>query len=200
MLTHAVFLVCRHGLSRPGFTGSVGTDFADSAFLRINLLISWRERVRKPRSLALFSLELSMLSSEAILLVDDNAVQAAVRQTILRRSGYFVITALNPARALEQLRHGDFLTEIRLVVTDHIMPGMSGTHFVQEVRKVLPRIPILVISGMAAEQEYEGLNVLFQLKPLQPEFMLECVRNLIGQPHAVEHMEASRSLPPVPAR
>src|SRR5215472_6450963 len=98
-----------------------------------------------------------MLNSEAILLVDDNAVQAAVRQAILRRSGYFVITALNPARALEQLRHGDFLTGIQLVVTDHVMPGMSGTHFVQEVRKILPSIPILVISGMPAEEQYEGL-------------------------------------------
>ncbi len=67
-----------------------------------------------------------MQNSAAILLVDDNAVQAAVRQTILRRAGYFVIAALNPVRALEQLRHGDFLTEVRLVVTDHIMPGMSG--------------------------------------------------------------------------
>jgi CheY-like chemotaxis protein len=132
-----------------------------------------------------------MLNSEAILLVDDNAVQAAVRQAILRRSGYFVITALNPARALEQLRHGDFLTGIQLVVTDHVMPGMSGTHFVQEVRKILPNIPILVISGMPAEEQYEGLNVLFQMKPLQPEFMLECVRRLIGQPHAIERMEAA---------
>src|ERR1700754_3017588 len=98
-----------------------------------------------------------MLSSETILLVDDNAVQAAVRQTILRRAGYFVITALNPARALEQLRHGDFLSEIGLVITDHIMPGMSGSHFVRQVRTMLPKIPVLVISGMPAEEEYEGL-------------------------------------------
>ena len=34
-----------------------------------------------------------------ILLIDDNAVQAATRQTILKRAGYFVIAALNPARA-----------------------------------------------------------------------------------------------------
>ena len=31
-----------------------------------------------------------------LLLIDDNAVQAATRQTILRRAGYFVIAALNP--------------------------------------------------------------------------------------------------------
>jgi CheY-like chemotaxis protein len=132
-----------------------------------------------------------MQNTQTILLVDDNAVQAAVRQTILRRSGYFVITALNPARALEQLRHGDFLTEIRLVVTDHLMPGMSGNRFAAEIRKTLPTIPILVISGLDAEEEYAGMNVHFRLKPLQPELLLDCVRDLIGPPVTVEHAEAA---------
>ncbi|WP_433964802.1 hypothetical protein [Tunturiibacter gelidiferens] len=39
-----------------------------------------------------------------LLLIDDNAVQAATRQTILKRAGYFVIAALNPSRALEQIQ------------------------------------------------------------------------------------------------
>jgi CheY-like chemotaxis protein len=140
-----------------------------------------------------------MHSAEAILLVDDNAVQAAVRQTILRRSGYFVITALNAVRALEQLRHGDFLTEVRLVVTDHMMPGMSGAHFVQEIRKVLPKIPVLVISGMPAEEEYEGMDVLFRMKPLQPECLLDCVRDLIGRPVPSENIDPEPALRPAPA-
>src|SRR5450755_745424 len=70
-----------------------------------------------------------------ILLIDDNAVQAATRQTILKRAGYFVIAALNPARALEQIQSGEFPTEIGLVITDHLMPGMSGAEFVKELRK-----------------------------------------------------------------
>jgi CheY-like chemotaxis protein len=140
-----------------------------------------------------------MQNSAAILLVDDNAVQAAVRQTILRRSGYFVITALNAVRALEQLRHGDFLTEVRLVVTDHIMPGMSGAHFVQEIRKVLPKIPVLVISGMPAEEEYEGLDVLFRMKPLRPECLLECVRDLMGSDAPPQTTDSQQVLRPAPA-
>ena len=48
----------------------------------------------------------------AILLVDDNAVQAATRQAILKRSGYYVITVLNPVRALEQIRSSEFPAEI----------------------------------------------------------------------------------------
>ena len=114
-----------------------------------------------------------------LLLIDDNAVQAATRQTILRRAGYFVIAALNPSRALEQLRDRDFPAPIQLVITDHLMPGMSGAEFVRRLRKTHPELPVLVISGLAdAEQEYAGLNVTFRVKPLLPEHLLETVREL----------------------
>lgn len=117
--------------------------------------------------------------SANVLLIDDNAVQAATRQTILRRAGYFVIAALNPSRALEQLRDRDFPAPIQLVITDHLMPGMSGAEFVRRLRKTHPTLPVLVISGLAdAEQEYAGLNVTFRMKPLLPENLLETVRVL----------------------
>ena len=45
--------------------------------------------------------------SATILLIDDNAVQAATRQTILKRAGYFVIAVLSPERALERSAGGD---------------------------------------------------------------------------------------------
>lgn len=121
-----------------------------------------------------------MPAQKTILLVDDNAVQAAIRQVILRRSGYCVITALNPERALEQLRNGDFHSDIHLVITDHIMPDMRGTEFVRQIRHSHPKLPVLVVSGMEeAEQEYAGLNVEFRVKPLPPERLLKSVRDLV---------------------
>jgi CheY-like chemotaxis protein len=117
-----------------------------------------------------------------LLLIDDNAVQAATRQTILRRAGYFVIAALNPARALEQLLDHEYPAPIQLVITDHLMPGMSGSEFVRRLRGTHPAVPVLVISGMAeAEQEYVGLNVTFRMKPLLPERLLETVRDLVKE-------------------
>ncbi len=118
--------------------------------------------------------------TSAVLLVDDNAIQAATRQTILKRAGYFVIAALNPTRALEQFQKNEFPEEIGLVITDHIMPGMTGAQFIQELRKIRPGMPVLVISGLEeAEDEYEGLNVVFKLKPLLPDLLLETVHNLL---------------------
>jgi DNA-binding NtrC family response regulator len=115
-----------------------------------------------------------------LLLIDDNAVQAATRQTILRRAGYFVIAALNPTRALEQFQRGEFPAEIQLVITDHLMPGMSGAAFVRALRKTHPRLPVLVISGLEeAEEEYAGLDVTFRMKPLLPDSLLETVGRLV---------------------
>lgn len=117
-----------------------------------------------------------------LLLIDDNAVQAATRQTILKRAGYFVIAALNPARALEQFQKGEFPAEIDLVITDHLMPGMNGADFVRTLRKTHPRLPVLVISGLEeAEQEYTGLDVTFRMKPLLPDSLLETVGRMIEE-------------------
>jgi CheY-like chemotaxis protein len=118
-----------------------------------------------------------------ILLIDDNAVQAATRQTILKRAGYPVISALSPQRALEQFNTGEIPEDIGLVITDHLMPGMNGSSFVTELRKTYPDLPVLVISGLEeAEAEYAHLNVSFRLKPLLPDNLLASVHSLIQQP------------------
>ena len=118
--------------------------------------------------------------NSAVLLIDDNAVQAATRQTILRRAGYFVIAVLNPRRALDQLNHGEYPADIGLIITDHIMPEMSGAAFVKELRRTRRDMPVMVISGLEeAEQEYVGMDVLFRLKPLLPENLLSSVSGLL---------------------
>jgi DNA-binding NtrC family response regulator len=127
--------------------------------------------------------------TSAVLLIDDNAIQAATRQTILRRADYFVIAALNPLRALEQFQKNEFPETIGLVITDHIMPGMSGAQFVTELRKTHPALPVLVISGLEeAEQEYAQLNVVFKLKPLLPDILLSTVRDLLNPNEITSHV------------
>ena len=124
--------------------------------------------------------DLSAHMEPAVLLLDDNAIQAATRQTILRRSGYFAFAALNAKRALEQFQNDEFPAEIRAVITDHIMPGMSGADFVRELRKTHPRMPVMVISGLEeAQAEYAGMNVEFLVKPVPPEKLLSHLRALL---------------------
>jgi CheY-like chemotaxis protein len=118
--------------------------------------------------------------THTLLLIDDNAIQAATRQTILKRAGYFVIAVLNPERALEQLRTNEYPDRIDLVITDHIMPGMNGAEFVTRLREFAPAMPVLVISGLAeAEEEYAALGVNFRMKPLLPQNLISTVGALI---------------------
>src|SRR5436853_573007 len=65
------------------------------------------------------------------------------------------------------------------VITDHIMPGVSGDVFVRELRKVSPNIPVLVITGAPeVEDEYAGLGVMFRNKPLPPPELIHAVTEL----------------------
>jgi DNA-binding response OmpR family regulator len=112
-------------------------------------------------------------SREVVLLLDDNALQAATRQAILQRAGYIVHIALDPANALRQLRQNELPQPIDAVISDHIMPQMSGSEFVRELRQTHADLPVMVLSGMDdAEREYAGLNVRFLLKPLAPGLLL----------------------------
>jgi DNA-binding response OmpR family regulator len=125
------------------------------------------------------------LQQATILLIDDNAIQAATRQAILRRAGYFVIAGLNPQRTMEQFREEALSENVQMVVTDHIMPAMNGCEFVRQLRKYAPTLPVLVISGLEeAECEYEGLDVYFRVKPLPPGELLALVARVLGTaPH-----------------
>jgi CheY-like chemotaxis protein len=119
-----------------------------------------------------------------ILLIDDNAIQATIRQAILRRAGYFVIAALDPIRALARFQQDEFPAVIDVVITDHLMPEMNGAEFVRELRKTHPLLPVMVISGLDdAESEYAGLHVRFLLKPLMPDLLLTNLRDLLRQVH-----------------
>jgi len=115
----------------------------------------------------------------AILLVDDNPVQAATRKAILTFSGNQVSVATNAQEALKLLENPDFAKNINLIITDHLMPLMNGPQFVVRLRLQLPNVPVLVLSGLPdAETEYEGMNILYRLKPLDPEELIRLAQSL----------------------
>ncbi len=117
-----------------------------------------------------------------LLLVDDNPVQAATRQAILARGGIRIALACSAFAALEIVRNPELGPGLRLIVTDHLMPGMNGPEMVTKMRDVLPGVPVLVLSGMpGAEAEYEGLEVSFHLKPFPPEELIRTVNRLLAE-------------------
>jgi len=118
-----------------------------------------------------------------ILLVDDNAIQAATRRSILLRTGRAVIVAGGAAQALAMLEDHTLQRSLGLVITDHCMPGMNGPEFVTRLRELMPSVPIVVLSGLPdAEAEYADISVLFRLKPVAPDQLIALAESLLDPP------------------
>lgn len=115
-----------------------------------------------------------------ILLVDDNAIQAATRKAILTRAGRRVLIAESGSTALKMLAGEEVATRIALIITDHLMPGMNGPEFVRKLRETMPDTPVVVLSGLPdAEAEYEPDDVIFRLKPLLPDALIRLANELL---------------------
>lgn len=114
------------------------------------------------------------------LLLDDNAAQLTIREMVLRKAHIECHVATNAQSALALLRSEPGQEKIGVVITDHLMPGMSGLEFVRQLRSFNPEIPIIVISGLPdAEEEYQDLNVVFRVKPLDPEALIALVQSAL---------------------
>jgi DNA-binding response OmpR family regulator len=68
-----------------------------------------------------------------------------LRRTVLERAGYRVFTALNAEEAL----HIFGSRKISLVISDHLLPGVTGTEMARTMKLAQPRLPILLLSGVA---------------------------------------------------
>lgn len=113
-----------------------------------------------------------------ILLIDDDVTQLHLREAVLREAGLAVRTASTAEEALAVLRDPVAAKSLRLIVTDHVMPGGRGAAFVSELRQVNANVRVIVVSGLAAaEEEYAGLGVSFLNKPCPPEEFIRQVRD-----------------------
>jgi CheY-like chemotaxis protein len=120
--------------------------------------------------------------SARILLVDDNHIQSGTRRAILEGAGREVCIAQQGQQALELLREPGTGPPFGLVITDHLMPVMGGPEFVTELRQQGYALPVIVLSGLPdAEAAYQSLNVVFRLKPFEPNSLIQLVQDLLGE-------------------
>lgn len=78
-----------------------------------------------------------------VLVVDDDPVVLRLEATILRRAGHRVDTAVDGATAWHALSNGRY----DLLVTDYLMPGISGVVLVRQLRLADPVLPVVLVSG-----------------------------------------------------
>ncbi|NJR77330.1 response regulator [Sphingomonas corticis] len=124
--------------------------------------------------------------SGTILLVEDEDMVRAVAERALTRQGYTVLAAENGEAALELV---DGIERPRLVVSDVMMPVMDGPTLATHLRRQLPGIPILFMSGYAEEQLRRSIdldNVSFLPKPFSVQQLAEAVRDVLSREEGPE--------------
>jgi CheY-like chemotaxis protein len=125
---------------------------------------------------------------ETILLVEDEQAVRELTRMVLSKRGYSVLEALNPADA-ERLA-GSHGTEIHLLLTDVVMPGMSGHELAKRLTARRRNLRVLYMSGythnVIAEDGTLEEGLSFLQKPFTPQVLAQKVRETLDRPVPVK--------------
>jgi DNA-binding NtrC family response regulator len=115
---------------------------------------------------------------KTILIVDDELHVLEIIGETLSSFGYKVIPRPDAESALSVIREG---TDIDLVITDLRMPGMNGVEFLAVLKKTLPAVPVIMLTGYGTVETYLqalSLGVFEYLnKPVQAKELRHIVRS-----------------------
>jgi two-component system, cell cycle sensor histidine kinase and response regulator CckA len=116
--------------------------------------------------------------ASTILVVDDDPLVCGIMQRILEAGGYHVLTAHSGGDALDVLvKRGH---EFRLLVTDVLMPDMSGPTLAKAAGQLFPRLPVLYVSGYCGTDGDQVPAAALLHKPFTPVELLERAQTLMA--------------------
>jgi two-component system cell cycle sensor histidine kinase/response regulator CckA len=121
-------------------------------------------------------------SGKTILLVDDDAKICAVTGRKLQRYGFMVLAASDGETAVKIAK--DYPHHIDLLITDVLMPGMSGPFLADYLLTLRPLTPVLFISGLAQEEgvpQTTRPGIEFLGKPFTTETLTHKVQQLLEE-------------------
>jgi two-component system cell cycle sensor histidine kinase/response regulator CckA len=121
------------------------------------------------------------VNEATILLVEDEPWMRQIAEQVLAREGYRVLPAGDAveAHAIVAAR----TAPVDLLLTDVVMPGISGPRLATQLREAQPALPVLFISGYASTgdpaRELEPNERLLR-KPFTPFALVEAVRSMLA--------------------
>jgi two-component system, cell cycle sensor histidine kinase and response regulator CckA len=114
----------------------------------------------------------------SILVVDDEASLVQLVTMILRQSAYTVLSASSGVEAL--MVYSSYRTEVDLVLTDIMMPGMNGIELAQRIRALKPTVKILLMSGFTPDNIEVPGDLPLLKKPFLPARLIETVEAILA--------------------
>jgi len=122
------------------------------------------------------------VESETILVVDDEPGVLDLVRIILSRQGYRVLVADSGPKALDICREHD--GAIDLLLTDVMMPGMSGVALARHLKSLCQDLPVLYMTGGTLESLVDGQldpqSALLR-KPFDPPSLVRTIRDFLNE-------------------
>jgi signal transduction histidine kinase len=122
----------------------------------------------------------------SILVVDDNPNVLESTSLLLKEYGYDVSSASSPAEAIDRVQSNN----IDVVVTDIVMPEISGIKLLEQVHNIDPRTPVILMTAYAdMEKVIEALKqgaFDFIIKPFSLELLMHSVRKAVDYNRMVQ--------------
>jgi CheY-like chemotaxis protein len=119
--------------------------------------------------------------AETVLLAEDEDAVRALAQAVLERQGYTVLQAESGTQAISACKQHS--GPIHLLLTDVVMPGMSGCELADRLRDLYPSAKVLYMSGHTddtiSRHGIVGTDVAFLQKPFAPSALTRKVREVL---------------------
>lgn len=130
-----------------------------------------------------------------VLILDDDADFNSLLTDIFEQADYIVTSLLDPIEAVEVFKG----TQYDLVVTDHKMPEMTGAEFMQVIKGINSKVPVIMVSGYLENDTIReliggGVGGVF-LKPLNIFSLLERTAELIEEAQKLSRIPESEDGP-----
>jgi signal transduction histidine kinase len=147
---------------------------------RVSLPEAFEAPARPPVSMPVRNARIT----ETVLLVEDEERVREIAAEVLVRCGYQVLAAATAMAALS--RADGHEGRIELLLTDVVLPDMSGRELAERFRATRPEARVLYTSGYTDEvailHGLTGPGTLFLPKPYDPQALLRCVREVLNAP------------------
>ena len=112
-----------------------------------------------------------------VLLAEDDRALRRFLQVVLERAGYEVVPAADGLEAMKLA----LASPIDIVVTDAMMPNLSGHEFCRFLRnsQTLSSVPVILLSALERKEENNDQVNAFLAKPVSAESLVECIESLL---------------------